>query len=263
MKQIGLNMILKKHNDWLRTRFDENVVGGKTDPRRANLQGVNFCQADLREVSLYGANLQGANLQGTNLRRAYLRKANLYGANLQGADLQGVDLRFADLRFTSLEYTSLQGANLRKVDLYGADLQGADLQGADLRGARLQNARNLGSANLQYTRSFYLPLTCPEKGSFTGFKCAGGYVVELEILADARRSSATGRKCRCDKAKVLSITEKNGMKTTLKQIRSNYSSDFIYKLDEIVEEPSYDTNRFNECASGIHFFITREEAVNY
>ena len=53
------------------------------------------------------------------------------------------------------------------------------------------------------------------------------------------------------------------MKTTLKQIKSNYTPDFIYKLGKIVEEPTYDTNRFNECASGIHFFITREEAVNY
>ena len=233
IKQIGLNMVLKKHNDWLRTRFDENVVGGKANLQKANLQGAD----------LYGTNLQEANLQEANLQ-----EADLYETNLQEADLRGADLQGADLRFACLERTNLQGANLRGADLYEA---------------RLQNARNLGNAKLQYTRNFYLPLTCPEKGSFTGFKCAGRYIVGLEILADARRSSATGRKCRCDKAKVLSITEKNGMKTTLKQIRSNYSSDFIYKLDEIVEEPSYDTNRFNECASGIHFFITREEAVNY
>ena len=25
----------------------------------------------------------------------------------------------------------------------------------------------------------------------------------------------------------------------------------------------FDTNRWNECAPGIHFFITRQEAVNY
>ena len=187
MKQTELNMVLKKHNDWLRTRFDENVVG-----KEANLQ-----EANLRFVCLERANLQGANLQ----------EADLQETNLRGADLQGANLQGADLRFACLERANLQEANL---------------QGAVLYETRLQNARNLGNANLQYIRNFYLPLTCPEKGSFIGFKCARKHIVELEILTDARRSSATGRKCRCDKAKVLSITEKkryeNNVKTNKKQL---------------------------------------------
>ena len=85
----------------------------------------------------------------------------------------------------------------------------------------------------------------------------------LEICADAKRSSATSRKCRCSKAKVLSITNLDGSESGLSEIESDYDEDFIYCVGETVEVPDFDENRWNECTAGIHFFITREEAVKY
>lgn len=32
---------------------------------------------------------------------------------------------------------------------------------------------------------------------------------------------------------------------------------------EIVEEPQFNDDRWNECSEGIHFFINRQEAVKY
>jgi hypothetical protein len=49
----------------------------------------------------------------------------------------------------------------------------------------------------------------------------------------------------------------------MESICSDYDNNFIYKVGEIVEEPNFDENRWEECAPGIHFFITRQEAVNY
>lgn len=48
------------------------------------------------------------------------------------------------------------------------------------------------------------------------------------------------------------------------KVFSSYDEDFTYANGFVVEptEP-FDDNRWNECASGIHFFITREEAVAY
>ena len=184
------------------------------------------------------ANLCDANLREANLRRANLRGANLYGADLYGADLYRADLREADLR----------EANLR-----GADLYRADLYGADLRGANLYEAKNIS----------FIPMACPEEGAFIGYKKAQNKIVKLEICNDARRSSATGRKCRCDKAKVLSITNIDGSPATETKVCSDYDLNFIYKVGEIVEEPNFCENRFEECASGIHFFINRQEAVEF
>ena len=175
--------------------------------------------------------------------RADLRWTDLCGANLSRADLCGANLYCADLRGADL-----YRANLSRADLRGADLREADLYKADLRGAKNVNC----------------PLTCPEKGSFIGFKkVRGNYIVELEILADAMRSSATGRKCRCSKAKVVSITNPDGSKAEETSARSGRDLNFIYSVGEVVEVKDFDTNRWNECAPGIHFFITRQEAVDY
>ena len=149
-----------------------------------------------------------------------------------------------------------------RADLCDADLRGANLCDADLCGANLRDAKNVDEVKWSMYTTFY-PLQCPETGSFIGYKKASGYIIELEICADAKRSSATSRKCRCSKAKVLGITHLDGSDSGLTEVRSNYSKEFIYCVGETVEVPDFDDNRWNECAPGIHFFITREEAVKY
>ena len=47
-----------------------------------------------------------------------------------------------------------------------------------------------------------------------------------------------------------------------KVVNNNYVKT-IYKVGEIVHSDSWDDNRWNECSHGIHFFITRDEAVRY
>lgn len=173
----------------------------------------------------------------------WLKSFGKYGCR---ADLSGADLRWADLRWANLRW-----ANLRRANLSGANLIDANLIDADLSGA------NLSDANL------FVPLACPEKGSFTAYKKAGKYIVELFIPSSARRLSATSRKCRCDKAKVISITKIDGTDADLKSIESSYDPQFYYVVGEYVEVENFDENRWNECSTGIHFFITRQEAVNY
>ena len=91
----------------------------------------------------------------------------------------------------------------------------------------------------------------------------GDYIVELRITENAKRSSATGRKCRCSEAVVLSITTQDGKEMEEKSVCSKFDPNFRYTVGETVSVDNFDENRWNECAPGIHFFITREEAVNY
>lgn len=191
------------------------------------------------------ANLCDADLSGANLRCADLRNADLRGANLRGADLRNANLRCADLR----------GADLRCADLRGANLRCANLRCADLCGASIDQM-------MWDIYTVFYPLQCPESGSYIGYKKASGLVVELEIPADARRSSATSRKCRASKAKVLSITDINGNPAG-GQVKSNYDPNFVYTIGETVEVSDFDDDRWNECSTGIHHFITRAEAVIY
>lgn len=125
------------------------------------------------------------------------------------------------------------------------------------------NQQDAERANLSCADLSYANLSRADFGSFIGYKKARGLIVELEILSDAKRISATGRKCRCDKAKVLSIQNIDGTPSILTSVASNRDSEFIYKVGEIVTVDDFDENRWNECSTGIHFFINRQEAVNY
>ena len=239
--------------------------------RGADLSGANLYGANLRGADLSGANLSGANLYGANLSSANLSSANLSSANLSSANLSSAYLSSADLSSADLYGANLRGADLSGANLYGANLSSANLSSANLSSANLSSAylssANLSSANLDNVkyngRTTMYALACPEKGAFIGYKKARNYIIELQITEDAKRSSATSRKCRCSKAKVLSITNLDGSKTELKQISSSYEDSFVYKLGETVEEPDFCEDRWNECAPGIHFFITRDEAVRY
>ena len=212
-----------------------------------------------------GANLCVASLYGANLYGADLTRANLYGANLCGANLCGADLTRANLYGANLQEANLQEANLQGANLYGANLQEANLQEANLQGAKLQEANlqgaNLQEANLQGAKlsAFQLP---PEEGAFIGWKKGSdGTIIKLRILGK-RTSSLVGRKCRCSKARVISIVDKHG--TPLTEARSTWSAAFRYRVGELVSpvEPYNDDIRV-ECASGIHFFMTKKEAEEY
>ncbi|RIU40384.1 pentapeptide repeat-containing protein [Mycobacteroides abscessus] len=224
-------------------------------------RGANLWEADLR-----GANLRGANLRGANLRGANLWEANLRGANLRGADLRGANLRGADLRGADLWGADLWGADLCGADLRGANLRGANLWEADLRGANLWEA-NLRGANLRGVECADLIVArtriLPDEGKIIGWKkCLGGRIVSLAIPASARRSHAMGRKCRAEKAKVLAIFNQDGSEAS--EAYSTHDPGFVYRVGETVKptEP-FDPDMWNECAPGIHFYITRIEAENH
>ena len=228
---MNFKKILKKHKICLK-----NEKGGECAYRK---------NADLRK-----ADLRGINLIGGNLRESDLRGVNLIGINLTGADLSGADL---------------SNANLSYADLSGADLSNANLENTDLRNANLWNS-DLANANLKNiktnTNTIGYHLACPEEGSFIGYKRANRYLIKLLIPENAKRSSATTLKCRCNEARVLDIEDiKTGLK--VQAVNSSYDYQFIYKVGEIVTVENFDDDRWRECAPGIHFFMNKENALNY
>jgi Family of unknown function (DUF5758)/Pentapeptide repeats (8 copies) len=180
-----------------------------------------------------------------NVREAVLAAtkngANLYGANLRGANLYGANLRSANLR----------SANLNGADLYGANLYGANLRSADLYGANLRSAKNIPI--LAAAQSSIVP----ESGQFTGWKkCKDGVLVRLMVGGKARRSNASGRKCRAEYVKVMEVI---GAEIGISQ----YDNKTEYRVGKIVRCDKWNEDRWVECGGGIHFFLTRVEAENY
>ena len=146
----------------------------------------------------------------------------------------------------NLEDADLRGANLRGAYLGGANLGGANLEDANLRGANLRGAKN---AELSWAQTKITP-----EGNLVGWKkCKDNVIVKLLIPQNAKRSNATGRKCRAEYAVVLRIF--NGSEGT-----SQWDGKTTYRKGETVRCSKWDADRWVECGGGIHFYLTREEA---
>ena len=201
--------------------------------------------------------LKGDNIEAILKEHGYdcLHDADLRYADLRGADLHGACLYDADLRDAYLGCANLSDAYLSDATLRYADLSHADLSDAN-------------HVQLSIAKTSILP----DEGDIIGWKKAWtddtmppkSVIVKLLIPSDAQRSNATGRKCRASTARVLDLQDKQG--NSLPSDTTAYSghdTDFTYKKGETVHVEDFDTNRWNECATGIHFFITRIEAVEY
>ena len=156
--------------------------------------------------------------------------ANLSGANLSGADLSRANLSWANLSM--------------------ADLSRADLSWADLKDAK--------SAELAIAQTRILP-----EGELIGWKkCADGIIAKLLIPAKAKRSHAWGRKCRAEYVKVLAVMNSDGK--AVKEGKSQHDQGkTVYRKGKIVKPDSWCDDYTQECAAGVHFFITKEEAIAY
>ncbi len=158
---------------------------------------------------------------------------------LQDADLQGADLQRANLQDADLQDANLRDANLQRADLRGADLQGANLQ--DAKGAELALAM-----------ATHLP-----EGQFDAWKkCKHGVLVRLRIPENAKRSHGASRKCRAEWVEVLEVI---GAEVGI----SLHDGKTEYRKGAIVKPDAWDDDRWNTCAPGIHFYLTRIEAENH
>lgn len=233
------NPLYQEHLLWLEDKEGKRLSIHERDFSHLDLSKLNLSFADLkyntfRQCDFKSSNLSGADLSNCILYGSDFRLANLYGARLNGNDFYNVDLRNADMRY-------------------------AEINGSNFRDAKTNNT-NIENVRINVFTNGY-PLACPEKGSFTAYKRAQGYIIELFIPEDAQRSSAFGRKCRCDKAQVVAINKRDGTPADVTSLHSDYDENFIYTIGETVLVEGFDTNRWNECSKGIHFYITREEAL--
>ena len=268
--KIDLKTILDLHIKWMRNepggaRADlsgadlsgANISGANLS--RANISRANISRANLSRANLSWADLSGADIARANISRANISRANLSGANIYRSNLSGADLSGADLSGANIARANLSWANLSWADLPGADLSGANLSGADLSGANLSRA-DISGANLKNCKQSGLALAMtshlPEGPFHAWKKCCNEVIVKLLIPEDAERSHGSERKCRASKAVVLEVIGAD-------EGVSIHDRTTRYRVGETVTPDGWDTDRWNTCGHGIHFFITRIEAEAY
>ena len=162
-------------------------------------------------------------------RKDFTSKLKKGVKDFSGADLHGVDFSYLYLEGLNFKDANLSNCNFWLAGLTMCNLENANLSNAKMLRVVLQkvNLTNawLDNARIDYNRCVfedieidtntmdkYFPSICPSEGEFIGWKKAISkaednrfVIVKLLIPKDAKRGSAFGRKCRCDKARVLSI----------------------------------------------------------
>ena len=97
--------------------------------------------------------------------------------------------------------------------------------------------------------------------SIIGYKkCKDDVIVKLEIPAGAIVFSINGCKCRTNKAKVLAIKDKDGNDVYRAFSIFQYMS---YYVGDIFDMANFDLRYNVACSTGIHFFMTKEDAIAY
>ncbi len=129
----------------------------------------------------------------------------------------------------------------------------------------------------------WFPNTIPSTGGFYGWKVAvlkykndedyprlRKVILKLYIPAEAKRIiGPTYNKCRCSQAKLVDIQEVNDEKNSIvlkedEVVRSIYDAHFVYpEVGNYVYPEGFVDDIRQSCASGIHFFLSRDTAVKY
>ena len=277
-----LEEILERHQHWL-NRDCENWESMRADLHDADLHDANMSYTNMRGIDMRGANMKGANMHGAdisyvNIRYTNLHDVNMSYANMHDADMSGTNMNGVDMRYANMHGVDMRGANMRGVDMCGADISYANMHGAYMRGTNMRNANmrygdisytnmrgvdmsgtNMNGVNMSYANMHGIDRL--RKGiklsePIIGWKkCKNDVLVKLEIPRGAIVFSINNKKCRTDKAKVLEIIGAD-------RAYSNHKF-FSYYVGDVIEIFNFNCEYNVECAKGIHFFKTREEAENY
>lgn len=215
-----------------------------------------------KKIDLSKQRIEKMDLRGANLSHINWEWTDFDDVQLDGADFTGAML--GNTKFSA--HTSLQGADFTDADLGGATFRYCNLTGSHMEGANVRRA-NFEFATMDHITSNdgtrFFRLYCPETGPILGYKkCCNDRIVQLLIPADAKRTSATGPSCRCNKAKVLTIKSFDCTES-FDEAWSFVDPNFVYRVGKWVEVPDFNEDRWMDSTTGIHFWLTRQEAMDY
>lgn len=268
--------VIAAHKEWI----DSGYMQGNSEKRAmfswCDCRGLKFDNLDLTYADFICAQLDECIFTECKIEYANFDRSNLDGAKFIRCRL--FDASFAN---SSLIETEFRMSNLENVSFTSASLVHTKFDDYNNKDA---NSINWDCAELYgVDHTPYISMACPTEGSFIGWKKCRWFrkhcktdgsgtcetsvdyvIVKLLIPEDAKRSSGTGKKCRCDRAYVLDIQDFEG--NTIPDsahVYSIYDPTFEYKIGALVlpKRDNFCRDRFQECASGIHFYIDRRAAV--
>jgi hypothetical protein len=231
--------------------------------REALDSGIDFSYADFYRMDLSGTDFHGANLFSSNFREATANTCNFRETNLNNSNFdKGVacecDFYGSSARMSSFFRTKLDKCVFAMTDLSNSDFLEASLRKSVFCGCPLSGVKNI---------PVFIPTYLPE-GDFIGWvKVIGeneNYIIKIKVLNDSKRTRGMGDICRCDKALVLSIQDLEGNELDVEEIEyHDRTGTMVFRKQEVVECEHWYPGRWDDCQSGITFFIDRQSAMLY
>lgn len=240
----------------------ENRVFSTTEYEKG-ITNLNFTLSTIKNVlmddlGIASCTLKFCRVQNSKFNKLYLKKVRFESVEFRNVDFTGC--RFYDCIFESCSF-------------YACNFNEAII-----------SDKLFKSCSFDYN-TLFIRQVCPENGSYIGYKKAYTFavdkkkdpitdilypvsvdylpvIVKLRITDDSKRSSATSKKCRASKCEVVSIT--NIHETVSYNLAfSSHDPSFVYEVGKVIEVEDFDEDRWNECSTGIHHFLNREDAVDY
>ena len=265
--QEEMDKIIEDHQHWLKEDCEgwENMRCILND---AEIEDLHIIGVDLRSAIFDDCWISNTMFDDSDLSNSLFKHASFNDCSFVNADVSCAFFISSFFRYSNLSNVNANGASFDKIAFEHVNMKGAHFTSSIFVKVALDDSEIVDAYSLPD-----IPLACPSSGSFIGWKKVLIFnhssrrmittaIAKLEIPEDAKRSSELSNKCRCDKAKVISIESLDGERFYQEAV-SYRDHSFIYKVGETVSVPNFDECRWHECSSGIHFFIDKQAAIDY
>ena len=272
------------------------------DLRDANLDYTTMYFTNFEHTSLTGSSLRYSSIKYTrapwvefiraDLEFASISYSSFSSSNLNGANLCGMSSIMTDWAYCLFHDAILTGSHFRKCNLISVNLSCAKLSEAEFDESAMDNAVFSNSDITKATfdkSSISTALFDNVTGELIDFRKGKvlrediiGYkkcrfihstydiydrfgpgllaIVTLLIPKGATVFSINGNKCRTNRAKVIAINDIMG--APLPRAQSCYKYMSYYVGDEF-NMYDFDCAYNVECGRGIHFFMNKQDAIDY
>ena len=238
---------------------DKPRIGSEEQLKDLLADKVPGSKLNLKHAVFKDLDLSGWDMTGLDLSRATFDGCNLRGTDFSGSKMDNVAFYNNDLRDMKLRGCLARGCSFRFQDMTGIDLSGANIYASVL-----EDALNQDKVITDDDTKWY-KMRCPEIGeAFIAWKCCTDLrVVMMLVPRDAKRCMATMETGRVSKVKVLKIT--NIAETeNYTWAQSTVDPDFYYEVGKWLEPANgFQTDRWKDSSPGIHFFLDRQQCVDY
>lgn len=260
------------HNPILKNVVLKNVVF-----RNVEFYYTIISNWNVKNVTFIGCTVDKTTIENSSFKDCVFIRNSFTNGSIKNSDFFCCDINNSNVPTTDFEKvliinSTIVATNFIKSGFYNSFIKGTQISSCCFFRAHFNNTN---TDEIPTSSNAGLSLACPEVGSFIGYKkvriSKDGYtsddieygIAKLMITEDARRSSATSLKCRCNKAKVLEILDFKGNKLSINKGYSVYDYTFEYEVGKMVSVDNFNEDRWKECATGIHFFTSFRDAVEY